>query len=134
MLRPIGSTISPSVITVPAPPIAYFARCWKCQSVAKPSGADLYICIGAITIRFGKVTSRSRKELNSRDSIMQHSLLSLDLPSMHSGYPPALLGRHRGAHVLVRLDRAAGPRSERDRLVGAVDIGGTTIRVARSGP
>src|SRR5262245_56831324 len=63
----MGSTQRASVMIVPAPPTAYLARCWKCQSVALPSGPALYICIGAITILFGKVTSRSLNGLNRSD-------------------------------------------------------------------
>ena len=58
-----------SVITVPAPPTAYLARCWKCQSFAMPSGVALYICIGAITILFGNVMPRSLNGLKSIEPI-----------------------------------------------------------------
>src|SRR5215510_2987381 len=54
-------------MTVPAPPIAYFAKCWKCQSLAMPSVPATYICIGPITMRLANLTARSCKGLNSID-------------------------------------------------------------------
>src|SRR6185436_17553183 len=73
--------ISASVMTVPAPPTAYFAKCWKCQSLAMPSAPATYICMGPMTMRLANLTSRSWNGLNSIDrpgrvGVMSGMLLS----------------------------------------------------------
>src|SRR5262245_5336191 len=89
-------------MTVPAPPTAYFAKCWKCQSLAMPSASATYICMGPMTMRLGNVTSRNLKGLNSSaggrgTGVMGGMLLS---PRHQSG----ALARYRGADLLAASD------------------------------
>ena len=57
-MRPRGSTLVISAHTMPAPPAARAARCWKCQSVGAPS-AEEYWHIGDTMMRLRAVTERN---------------------------------------------------------------------------
>ena len=64
-MRPRGSTAVASVITRPAPPTARLARCWACQSVARPSrSSQEYWHIGETITRFGIVVARIDSGVN----------------------------------------------------------------------
>ena len=63
-MRPIGSTAVASITSSPAPDMANWPRCARCQSVARPSSAE-YWHIGAITIRLGSSSERSLKGVKS---------------------------------------------------------------------
>src|SRR4051794_11644009 len=57
-MRPFLSTAVASIITRPAPDIARFMRCCRCQAEAHPSCAE-YWHMGATTILFGRSTGPS---------------------------------------------------------------------------
>jgi hypothetical protein len=59
LMRPSGVTALASAITSAAPPTARLPRWTRCQSVARPPGAE-YWHMGETAMRLRRVTSRSR--------------------------------------------------------------------------
>ena len=120
---------APSVMTVPAPPTAYFARCWKCQSVAKPSGADLvHLHRGDHDpVREGDAAQPKRAEQQRLDHRNTHSCL-MEKPPARTTRPPPRRACPRPAGF------AAGPRSGRRSSRRRGRHRRHHHRAARSGP
>src|SRR5690348_1861201 len=101
-MRPSGVTPVASTMNRPAPEHAYCPRCWRCQSVMRPSCAE-YWHMGETTTRLGRVMPPS--------SIGVSSLGCGNLDSFLFECLPQLGGEFRRARlVAVQAQRVGGDR------------------------